>query len=99
MAAACGSQEISYAALNSLNPAGLPAAQQRYGHGDPVGIYVERSIGMLVALPAYRGPAPRTCRSIRQFPPERICFMMEDVELRVADADEYRCRTRGQTGS
>ena len=74
---------VSYAALNEranqlahhLNASGVT-------NGDLVGVYLERSIDMVVALLGILKTGAAYVPLDPLFPPDRIRFMMEDAELR-----------------
>lgn len=82
VAAVCEDATISYNDLNSAaNRLAAYLSSQGIGTGKLVGIYVERSIDMLIALLGVLKSGAAYVPLDPLFPPERIRFMMNDAEL------------------
>ena len=82
IAAVCGGNKTSYAELNNAaNRLAHYLRQQGIGSGDLIGIYLERSIDMLVALLGILKAGATYVPLDPLFPPDRIRFMMDDAEL------------------
>lgn len=83
IAVECLGNHISYGDLNKrANQLGHHLRQNGIGSGDLVGIYMERSIDMMVALLGILKSGATYVPLDPLFPPERISFMMEDAELK-----------------
>jgi len=83
IAVVCEQQTRTYAELNSAaNQLGHYLHSAGIGTGDLVGIYVERSINMMVALLGILKTGAAYVPLDPLFPPDRIRFMMEDAGLK-----------------
>jgi amino acid adenylation domain-containing protein len=83
IAVVCESQSITYGELNkAANRLGHYLREQGIGSNDLVGIYIERSIDMLVALLGILKAGATYVPLDPLFPPDRIRYMMEDAELK-----------------
>jgi amino acid adenylation domain-containing protein len=79
----CAGEAISYDELNrAANRLGHCLASNAIGPGDLVGIYLERSIEMMVALLGILKAGATYVPLDPLFPPDRIRFMMEDADLK-----------------
>ena len=79
----CREKSCSYTELNrAANQLGHYLHDKGIGPGDLVGIYVERSIDMMVALLGILKSGAAYVPLDPLFPPDRISFMMEDAELK-----------------
>lgn len=83
IAAVCGTHTSSYRELNNAaNRLAYYLRQHGIEAGDLIGIYLERSIDMLVALLGILKAGATYVPLDPLFPPERIRFMMDDAGLR-----------------
>ncbi|TDJ41937.1 MAG: amino acid adenylation domain-containing protein [Gammaproteobacteria bacterium] len=83
IAVICEQQSCSYAELNRhANQLGHYLQDAGVGPGDLIGIYVERSVNMMVALLGVLKTGAAYVPLDPLFPPDRIHFMMEDAELK-----------------
>lgn len=79
-----GGECVTYAQLNER--ADRLAGRLRafgLGIGEPVGIYLDRSIEMIVALLAVMKAGGAYLPLDRSYPPERLAFMIEDSQTRL----------------
>ena len=83
IAVVCEQQSMSYADLNrAANQLGHYLQSKDIGNGSLVGIYLERSIDMMVALLGILKAGATYVPLDPLFPPDRIRFMMDDAELK-----------------
>ncbi|MCP3999465.1 MAG: amino acid adenylation domain-containing protein [Gammaproteobacteria bacterium] len=78
-----GDEQISYAALNArANQLAHYLRTENIGAGDLIGIYIERSINMMVALLGTLKAGATYVPLDPLFPPDRIKFMIDDAKLK-----------------
>ena len=83
IAAACGECEVSYASLDQrANQLAHQLIEQGVGVGDRVGLYLERSIELLIAVFGILKAGGAYVPLDPEFPADRIQFMLEDANAR-----------------
>jgi amino acid adenylation domain-containing protein len=82
-AVVCGDEQLSYAELNErANRLARHLLSEGCEPGSPVGLCVERSAGMVVAILAILKAGCAYVPLDANYPPERLAFMLEDTRAR-----------------
>lgn len=90
-------REISYARLNlQANKLAHLLRQRGVQSDQPVGIYVERSAELVIALLAVLKAGGAYVPLDPSYPPERVQFIIADARIRVVVSQEYLASKLGQ---